>query len=141
MLLSEISQEGSNSASLLSNAAHQKLISLDFVNEQLTFIKHPKTSAETMYVDAMVEAASKQLLPLRCGATISVGHSCNSVAARVMLNPCCSLLDFVWFWLPDPPLSPSPKFSSGHISSTWKLVLDGIINPLRRCGSHHVEHL
>lgn len=36
MLLLEISQEGSNSVSLLSNAAHQKLISLDFANEQLT---------------------------------------------------------------------------------------------------------
>lgn len=60
MLLSEIHQEGSNSVSLLSNAAHQKLISLDFVNEQLTFFKHPKTSAETIYVDAMVQAASKQ---------------------------------------------------------------------------------
>lgn len=42
MLPSEISQEGRNTVSLLSNAAHQKLICLDFVNEQLTFFKYPK---------------------------------------------------------------------------------------------------
>lgn len=60
MLLSEISQEGSNLVSVLSNTAHQKSINLDFVNEQLTFFKHPKTSAETIYIDATVEAASKQ---------------------------------------------------------------------------------
>lgn len=62
MLLSEISQEGSNSVSLLSNAAHQKFINLDFFSEQLTFFKDPKISAETMCVDAIVDAASKQLV-------------------------------------------------------------------------------
>lgn len=70
MLLSETSQEGNNSASLLSDAAHQKLISLDFVNEQLTFFKHPKTSAETIYVDAIVEAASK--LPVSIAPSYSM---------------------------------------------------------------------
>lgn len=69
MLLSEIRQEGSNSVSLLSNAAHQKFISLDFFNEQLTFLKHPKISAETMCVDAVVDAASKQLV------SVALSHS------------------------------------------------------------------
>lgn len=54
MLVSEINQEDDNSVSLLSNAAHQELIRLHFVSEQLTYFKHPKTTAKIVYVDAVV---------------------------------------------------------------------------------------
>lgn len=69
MLLSEINQEDNNSVSLLSNAAHQKSISLDFVSEQLIYFKHPKTTAKTVYIDAEVQAASKQ--------PVSIASSCS----------------------------------------------------------------
>lgn len=69
MLLSEINQEDDNSISLLSNAEYQKSVSLDFVREQVTYFKHPNATAKTVYIDAVVQAASKQ--------PVSIASSCS----------------------------------------------------------------
>lgn len=120
---------------------------MDFVNDQLTLFKHPKTSAETIcwcHGWSCFQTAccySFFLFNVVPPSASSIAAALGTVAAvllhrwcRIPAAPCLTLPGFG----SQPHYFPHPQRSLGHISSTWKLVLDGTINPFRSWGNHHV---